>query len=223
MAYQIEVVDLTTLPPAHGILSPREETYYQTLRFPKRRTEWLGGRVALKRVVARTLHVADLSHIEILPQENGKPNVLVKNKPVAIAHSITHSHGFAAAAVSEGGTLLGIDLEKITHRMDAWKRDFFHPNELTADGDDFLTALWTQKEALVKLLGTGLSLRSKEVCCIEGKARFTGRALELYQALGRPLITITTERWASGYMLSVAWGKPATGESSLATQTTTKN
>lgn len=205
MAYQIEVVDLTTLPPAHGILSLREQAYYRTLRFPKRRTEWLGGRVALKRVVARQLCLSDLTQIEILPQENGKPQLLVEQKPLTLAHSITHSHDFAVAAVSGESALLGIDLEKITHRIEAWKRDFFHPNELTSDGDDFLTALWTQKEALVKLLGTGLSLRSKEVCCVGGKPQFFGRALELYNELGHPPITVVTDRWASGYMLSVAF------------------
>ena len=205
MAYQVEIVDLTTLPPAHGILSLREETYYQTLRFPKRRTEWLGGRVALKRVVAHQLCLSDLAQIEILPQENGKPQLLVEQTPLMLAHSITHSHGFAVAAVSPEGTLLGIDLEKIDHRMDAWKRDFFHPDELTSGGDDFLTALWTQKEALVKLLGTGLSLRSKEVCCVDGTPRFSGRALELYNELGCPPLTVTTEQWPTGYMFSVAF------------------
>ncbi|MBO7191043.1 MAG: 4'-phosphopantetheinyl transferase superfamily protein [Elusimicrobiaceae bacterium] len=205
MAYHTEIVDLTTLPPAHGILSPREEAYYQTLRFPKRRTEWLGGRVALKRVVARERCISDWTQIEILPHENGKPQLFVQQKPLTLAHSITHSHGFAVAAVGSEGTLLGIDLEKIDHRIDAWKRDFFHPDELTEESDAFLTALWTQKEALVKLLGTGLSLRSKEVCCINGTPRFSGRALELYNQLGCPSLTVTTKQWPTGYMFSVAF------------------
>ena len=74
--------------------------------------EWLGGRVALKRVVARQLCLSDLAQIEILPQENGKPQLLVEQKPLTLAHSITHSHDFAVAAVSGESALLGIDLEK---------------------------------------------------------------------------------------------------------------
>ena len=207
MAYQLEVVDLANLPPTDGVLSPQEQAYFNTLKFPKRRTEWLGGRLALKQVVGRILSVNDLTQVEVLPQESGKPKLLVGGSPVKLAYSITHSNGLAVAAASTDEKLIGIDLEKIEHRITAWKNDFFHPAELTADDDEFLTALWTQKEALVKLLGTGLSLRSNEVCCVRGKAQFAGRALEIYKSLGAPQITITTEHWPAGFMFSVATGK----------------
>lgn len=207
MAYRLEVVDLTHLPPADGILSPQEQTYFKTLRFPKRRTEWLGGRFALKQLTARELNIADLRVIEMLPQDSGKPTLTVGGKPVALAYSITHSNGFAVAAVSADEKYLGIDLEKIEHRIAAWARDFFHPDELTENTDEFLTALWTQKEALVKLLGTGLSLRSNEVCVVKGEPRFAGRALDIYNALGAPQISITTDKWPAGFMFSVAVGK----------------
>ena len=204
MAHQIEVIDLTHLPPADGILSQREQAYYKTLRFPKRQTEWLGGRIALKQLVARVLGITDLIQIEVLPQDSGKPQLLVGGKTAPVAYSITHSHGLAVAAAGAESTFLGIDLEKIEPRIEAWKNDFFHPNELTGKGDAFLTALWTQKEALVKLLGTGLSLRSNEVCCIHGKPRFAGRALEIYESLGAPQITVVTEHWPGDFMFSVA-------------------
>ncbi len=206
MAYQIEVVDLTHLPPADTVLTLQEQAYYNTLKFPKRRSEWLGGRIALKQVAARVLKT-DLKNLEVLPQDTGLPKLLVGGNPAPLSYSITHSHGFAVAAVSAEEKFLGIDLEKIEHRISAWKNDFFHPSELTADSDEFLTALWTQKEALVKLLGTGLSLRSNEVCCIDGQARFSGRALEIYNALGRPAITLSTTAWPAGFMFTVAMGK----------------
>ena len=205
MAHPLEIVDLTNLPPAENMLSLREQAFYQTLRFPKRRTEWLGGRFALKQAIKQIYPTYDWKQVEVLPQESGKPQVTVGGKPLPLAYSITHSNGFAVAAVSAEETFLGIDLEKIEHRIDAWKDDFFHPDELTGDGDEFLTALWTQKEALVKLLGTGLSLRSKEVCCINGTPRFSGRALELYNQLGCPSLTVTTKQWPTGYMFSVAF------------------
>lgn len=207
MAYQLDVIDLTTLPPADDILSLQEHAYYQTLRFPKRRMEWLGGRFALKRLAARALGLADIKQLEVLPQESGKPKLLAGGQPAPLAYSITHSHGFAVAAVSADEKFIGIDLEKIEHRITAWKNDFFHPSELTADGDEFLTALWTQKEALVKLLGTGLSLRSNEVCCINGTPHFAGRALEIYKAMGQPQLTVKTDRWPAGFMFSVVTGK----------------
>lgn len=207
MSYQLEIIDLTNLPPADAVLSSRERTFYQTLRFPKRRSEWLGGRFALKQIVGKICNVPDLKQIEVLPQESGKPQLVAGGNILPLAHSITHSNGFAVAAVSSDVPFLGIDLEKVEHRIDAWKHDFFHPDELTGDSDEFLTALWTQKEALVKLLGVGLSLRSNEVCCINGTARFAGRALQIYEELGRPDITLTTSPLLSGFMFTVAVGE----------------
>lgn len=208
MAYQLEIVDLANLPPADAILSQREQAFYQTLRFPKRCSEWLGGRFALKQVVAKICAASELKEIEVLPQESGKPQLVVGAKPLPLAHSITHSNGFAVAAASADEKFLGIDLEKVEHRISAWKQDFFHPDELTGDSDEFLTALWTQKEALVKFLGVGLSLRSDEVCCINGVARFAGRALKIYQDLGQPAITLVTQPLLPGFMFTVAGGGP---------------
>ena len=103
---------------------------------------------------------------------------------------------------------LGIDLEKIEHRLDAWKEGFFHPDELTGAGDEFLTALWTQKEAVVKLLGTGLSVNSFDVRCVNGEVQFLGPALEIFNRLGRPEITLSTSSTLlPGFQFSQAVGK----------------
>ena len=208
MRVQIEVVDLQTLPPERDVLTPAEQTFYETLRFPKRRTEWFGGRVALKRLVAAHEKIA-LNQVEILPAPEGKPTVTVVGKKWSGAFSITHSHGFAVAAISQSAKYLGIDLEKTAPRINAWKTDFFHPDELTGEGDEFLTALWTQKEAVVKLLGTGLSLKSFDVRCVNGHVQFYGRALEIYEQLGRPDIRLTTSARLPGFMFSVAVGREA--------------
>lgn len=205
MSCQINEVDLNRLPPAGEILSEREEAFYQTLRFPKRRMEWLGGRFALKELVRRELG-APLKEIEILPQAGGKPVLNVGEKPCPLAFSITHSRGWAVAAVSADEPFLGVDLEKIEHRIDAWAADFFHPSELTQTGDAFLTALWTQKEALVKLLGTGLSVNSYDVRCIDGKPAFFGAARQEYARLGSPQITLETRELLPGFMFTLARG-----------------
>ena len=205
MTVQIEVVDLCKLPPNQAVLTPSEQAYYKTLRVPKRQTEWLGGRVALKKLVAAVKQV-DLKQVEILPSPEGKPTVTVESVTWPGVFSITHSHGFAVAAISQKGNYLGIDLEKIEHRIEAWKTGFFHPDELTGDGDEFLTSLWTQKEAVVKLLGTGLSINSFDVRCVNRRVQFYGQALEIYQQLGAPQITLTTSALLPGFMFSVAAG-----------------
>lgn len=207
MAYQIEVVDLKSLPPAQTVLSEREQAFYSTLKLPKRQTEWLGGRLALKKLVAAVSGLK-LTRVEILPHaENGKPQLLIGGENSSLPFSITHSHGYAVAAIAPQEHFLGIDLEKIAPRINAWKTDFFHPSELTEDSDEFLTALWTQKEAVVKLLGTGLAVNSFEVRCVNGQAQFFGRALQIYQSLGSPQITLETSALIPGFCFSAAVGK----------------
>lgn len=207
MVCRIETVDLTSLPPADGILSERERSYFEKLRFPKRRTEWLGGRFALKKAICGLLPISRLDLIEVLPTEGGKPCLSVKGEKSSLAFSISHSHGFAVAAVSQDDDYIGIDLEKIEHRIEAWAQDFFHPSELSAREDKALTALWTQKEALVKLLGKGLCLNSYDVRFVKGKAEFYGEAHKEYVALGEPEISMQTREYPAGFMLSLASGK----------------
>ena len=205
MAYQLQVIDLTSLPPADTVLSKREQAFFSTLKFPKRKTEWLGGRLALKKLIALSARLK-WSVIEVLPHaENGKPQLLIGGETSQLPFSITHSHGFAVAAIAPGNHYIGIDLEKITPRINAWKTDFFHPTELTGQSDEFLTTLWTKKEALVKLLGTGLAINSFEVRYVNGQPQFLGRALQIYQSLGSPQITLTsTFSLVPGFAFSVA-------------------
>lgn len=207
MDYLVEVIDLSTLPPAQDVLSEREQAYYNTLKLPKRRTEWLGGRIALKKVITKCTS-RSLKQIEILPQEkSGKPKLLLARESHSLPFSITHSHGYAVAAIAPQARYIGIDLEKVAHRMSVWKQDFFHPSELTEDTDTFLTALWTQKEAVVKLLGTGLTLNSFDVRCMGGNVQFFGRAQEIYHNLGSPSITLSTTALIPGFQFTVAVGK----------------
>ena len=207
MAVALKVVDLRYLPPADEFLSEREQAVLAGLKLPKRRKEWLGGRFALKILVCAEKKVP-FKQVEILaPQEGGKPVLRVLGQKCALAFSITHSHGYAAAGIAPQDKYLGIDLEKIAPRIDAWKDDFFHPSELTEKGDAFLTALWTQKEAVVKLLGTGLAVNSFDVRCVKGAVSFYGKAAEIYRALGSPVIRLKTERAPEGFAFSIAVGK----------------
>lgn len=135
--------------------------------------EWLGGRFALKELVRQTLG-APLKDIEILPHASGKPVLSAGGKPCTLAFSITHSRGWAVAAVSADEPFVGIDLEKQNTALTRGL-GIFSPFRTDRRGGRFLTALWTQKEALVKLLGTGLSLNSYDVRCVDGKPAFSGR------------------------------------------------
>ena len=229
MQYKTQFIKISDLPPADSFLSASESAYVQTLKAEKRKADWLGGRFALKLLLARESGLLPLcslpkegeviapemsaaalnvlKNIEIVKLPSGAPQVFIGSVPDARAVSISHSNGWAVAAVSAPGTRLGIDIEKITHRIDAWAQDFFHPTELACgQGDEFLTALWTKKEAVVKLLGQGLALNSFEVREVNGEVQLFGRALEVYQQIGSPHITLTTRSVLDGFIFSVALG-----------------
>jgi phosphopantetheine--protein transferase-like protein len=90
-------------------------------------------------------------------QESGKP--YFSNSPIEF--SLSHSHGYAAAAISDSSRV-GIDVE--TAQISAEKAEklaqrFFSEAEIKefqAAPQSFLK-IWTKKEALAKMLGTPLS------------------------------------------------------------------
>lgn len=205
--FQTQVVDLNSLPPVNEVLGEKEQAFYNTLKLPKRKTEWLGGRLALKKLLAA--HQGGmLTDFEILtPGGVGKPTIRQGGKEITIPFSLTHSNGYAVAAIATDQKYIGIDLEKIAPRINAWKNTFFLPEELAREDDEFLTGLWTQKEAVVKLLGSGLTINSLDVRIVDGQVRFSGRALEIYNTLGRPQITLQTTALIPGFYFSTALGK----------------
>lgn len=204
MAYTLEVVDLNSLPPANTVLCAQELDFYNGLKVQKRKTEWLGGRLALKKLLAAHTGRALTDFIILTPGGVGKPTVAARGEVLTIPFSLTHSHGFAVAAIAPKHKYIGIDLEKIAPRIAAWKDSFFHPSELTRTDDAFLTCLWTQKEAVVKLLGAGLTVNTRDVRVVGGRPQFFGRALEIYTALGAPQITLETRPLVPGFSFSVA-------------------
>lgn len=78
--------------------------------------------------------------------------------------SISHSSDTIAVAVSAYGAI-GIDIEMHCSRnIEAMVTEFFHPQEIkefsqlpTTEKDDWFYRKWTQKEAIAKLQGKGIS------------------------------------------------------------------
>ncbi|MEW6349527.1 MAG: SDR family NAD(P)-dependent oxidoreductase [Thermodesulfobacteriota bacterium] len=162
---------------------------------PKRAAEWVAGRLALKtgvRGLLATLHESapGLNEICVEPDDMGKPSVKLSGRePWKGAVSLTHSNGMAMAAVSAPGDLagLGIDVERVEARSDAWAEDYFTPEELaladrSGNRHKTLTMLWSLKEAALKALGIGLRVDLKEISVVNlnehGRAelRFRGGA-----------------------------------------------
>jgi phosphopantetheinyl transferase len=129
-----------------------------------RQADWLYGRIAAKDAVRRLLF--DRGRPEIFPIEisvrsdgDGRPLVsgLVDGK---IRVSIAHKNGVAVALAAVDGEP-GVDIEEIASREEGFERLAFSPAELellpSGDRDEWLTRLWTAKEAAAKASGTGFA------------------------------------------------------------------
>jgi len=157
---------------AHFVLSRAERLAWRALGAPKRRREWLSGRVAAKDAVRHhllatrgiTLFPAD---IEITPDQHGRPQprgAVLERLGVALSVSIAHTDGVAMAIAAEPARGIGIDVERIDRRRGEFERAAFTPDELRLLGpDDGGTArrerglrLWCAKEAVAKAIGRGL-------------------------------------------------------------------
>ncbi|MDR1123835.1 MAG: 4'-phosphopantetheinyl transferase superfamily protein [Elusimicrobiota bacterium] len=206
MAYRIKVVELDRLPPAPQILTARETKTYEEFKVEKRRREWLGGRYALKQL-AMDFFTFDMLHMEVRSTPSGKPVLMVQGG-THLPVSITHSGDYAAAAIGLTGDNIGIDIELIENRGKEWARMCFHKDEISSSAAFFLTELWAKKEAVLKFLGTGLSLDMKDVRFIGGRLMLYGKALDVWAQTGSPNIQVDASDLDGGYKLAVAAEAP---------------
>lgn len=98
---------------------------------------------------------------EIKYNEHGKPYF-----EHGVHFSISHSGKIAVLAVSEDE--IGVDIEKLREPNEAVIRRCFTEAEAARaqNSPEEFTRLWTEKEAVLKLLGTGFSLSPKSFCLV---------------------------------------------------------
>ncbi len=204
-----------------SLLFTGEREALDRLLSDRRRGEWVAARVASKVLVQR--YLADfhgiavaLPDVEIAKDPNGAPHVrLHGDYPVVeVPHlTITHSSGLAIAALAGPGprARLGIDLERIEVRDEAFAKNYFRTDELdlrsgltngsSLDRPTFVSMLWAIKEAVSKALGLGLKLRLDDVQIAEvehtdgWRARIVlhGEAAARLQQLGGEAIEVSIE------------------------------
>ena len=106
-----------------GLLADEEAATLAGLRLPKRRREWLGGRVAAKEA-ARTLMtrlglaVPAWPGLLVRADEDGRPRLWMAadDRPVWPAISISHSGDYAGALAAHGADC-GVDIQRVTPRV----------------------------------------------------------------------------------------------------------
>jgi len=159
-------------------LAPGERDTLARLAVPKRRREWLAGRVAAKELVRQRHRVAAedaLRRIEIVAlregPRKGKPSYRIDGTPGCFDLSISHSRDRAVAALAATPQEhIGIDIEQIEARAESFDALALSDPEraLLAGLDGAARAIatterWVLKEALSKALGAGLRLRFEQI------------------------------------------------------------
>jgi 4'-phosphopantetheinyl transferase len=166
------------LPPRQDWLSAAEAQRASTMRFTKRRTEWLLGRWTGKEALASVLSLphdpASLARIEIrtivVGPAQGAPEVFVDGSRVLVGVSLTDRAGWAVCTVADIEEI-GCDLELVEPRTDNFVQDYLTANEREAVADPPFEAsrdlmanlIWSAKESALKVLRTGLRRDTRSV------------------------------------------------------------
>ena len=170
------LVDAAQLPlePYQDFLSQPESHRLSSLRFPKRRNEWLLGRWASKRLVQSLSPYKDyrLNEIEIHNAPDGAPYILHPGGAIPPTKlSISHSDQFALCVFAPCQDFrIGADIEKVEPRSEGFIEDYFTAAEQEMIGlfpsplrQTAVNLVWSMKESMLKALGVGLHWNTRKV------------------------------------------------------------
>lgn len=161
------------LPDTDGWLTLGERSRSASMRYPKRRTDFLLNRWGLKLAVARVLGWPDddaaLARIEGRAAADGAPELFIDGRPASRGVSLTNRAGCSVCLVADQPAAIGCDLELVETRSDAFVQDYLTEPErdlVTAAGqarDVAANLIWSAKESALKVLRTGLRRDTRSV------------------------------------------------------------
>lgn len=185
-------------------LHTRERNYYNDLKFEKRIRSYLIGRFAAKQAIAALIGEHSLKDIAIDYGVFNQPIIMFNNQNVQV--SITHCDDFGAAIAYPEGHPMGIDVERINQdNMDVLEKQITADEREKIDACSLsyemgLTLLWTVKEALSKILRTGL-MTPFEVFEVSQIERYHNSIICYYKNFAQYKVVSFT---IGSYMVSVA-------------------
>jgi 4'-phosphopantetheinyl transferase len=171
-------------------LSAAEVERLMSMRFAKRRRDWLLARLTGKQAVAHnlglSLEAADLARVElrtvIAGAAKGAPELWVDGVRVPLEVSLTDRAGWAVCSISgstggadqaggAGRAGIGCDLELVEPRSPAFVADYLTTREqaavsnppFDASADVMANLIWSAKESAMKVLRTGLRSATRSV------------------------------------------------------------
>ena len=181
---------------AQNWLTPEELAVWSAWTLEKRKSEWLAGRLAAKKLLWDELDIAPLSWS--VGRDGAAPSITGASLP-GVHLSLSHSGGFGAATVSDAHTegSAGIDIQRIRPVHPGLCARVFTPGERaqitrefgSEDSADGLLLFWSLKEAAIKArrLPWVHSLQSIEV-------RLYGNGVSKISLPGEPPMAAQYER-----------------------------
>lgn len=194
--------------PARWLTEP-EQVISHAWQSPKRRAEWLAGRLAAKRLVRDTFGLEPLTFA--IGREGAAPCVLSAEVPPLIL-SLSHSHGLGAATLSDRGQegSAGIDVQRIRPVHHGLCARVFTPGERRRIAGRFgaeddpagMLLFWALKEAAIKARRAAWGRPLREI-----EARLTDEGRAAVQMTGEPAMTAAYEE-VEGWWLARAVQSP---------------
>jgi phosphopantetheinyl transferase len=183
-------------------LDPSELAAWRAIGGPKRRREWLLGRMAVKDAIR--IHLLATGGVRLPPSDIvigadtwGAPvagGAYLATREASISVSLSHTDGIAMALAAEPPCGAGIDVERLGRRRGDYAEAAFTPTELAlidaagpAHRAERALRLWCSKEAVAKALGRGLMGNPLNLEAREVDDGLTRVGLEVKGALARTL------------------------------------
>jgi 4'-phosphopantetheinyl transferase len=194
---------------AAEVLGPVEAAYFSSLRFERRQKSYLLGRYAAKLALKEALSEPDLKSIQILKGVFEQPIVHCKGNS-GWSVTISHADSLAVGLAYPAGHPMGVDLERIDPTRYEAILSQLSQEEINwsqsggADRYVVATALWTAKEALSKVLTTGLMTPAR----IYDLAEFGRAGSGVWEGLFQNFAQYKAKVWiGSSYALSIVMPK----------------
>jgi len=161
--FTIIIGTLESLQEFQHLLSSTELDEFSHFKYPKRKTSFLLGRISAKMSIGQ-IHQVDLRSITIGVGVFGFP--VVKGTSNNTQVSITHCENIGVSLAYQEDHPISVDIEKIDPNRLSLLEKYLSPleaNLLNAHCSREMSAFmaWTSKEALSKVLRTGLTLDFK--------------------------------------------------------------
>lgn len=158
---------------AHAALIPSELDQAQRFHFKKDATHWRACRCALREILAGSLRI-EPAEVRLQFGDFGKP--LLQTPLEDLHFNLSHCHDLALVVLCHVGSV-GIDVESADRApsLIGCESAFCHLSEIAQLPDappqraEMLLNLWTKKEALLKAIGTGMSLAPQSVSLAAGQ------------------------------------------------------